>query len=266
MRIGLVGAVRFELTTPYTPCRCPTWLGHAPTLRSIIHQIAQRKQPAPGNSPPNPGAPNAHTPPPPTVIPAQAGIQNPDGRRRPLTVIPAQAGIQNPGGRRRPHRHSGAGRNPEPRRTRPPPPSFRRRPESRTPVDAGRDGWLFRPGLAVGGVSPSPNPLPLGEGFLLGGGCRFRRSGPGIVMQGRGARPCAPTLYGRQRRIITAPPHKAARRQPSPAGRGLGEGETLYAANPGSNPTVVPYPPPFILRPAQDERRLPYRPPPIRNS
>ena len=28
----MVGAARFELATPCTPCRCPTWLGHAPTL------------------------------------------------------------------------------------------------------------------------------------------------------------------------------------------------------------------------------------------
>ena len=34
---GLVGAARFELATPYTPCRCPTRLGHAPTLVRLYH-------------------------------------------------------------------------------------------------------------------------------------------------------------------------------------------------------------------------------------
>ena len=197
MRIGLVGAVRFELTTPYTPCRCPTWLGHAPTLRIIIHQIPQCKQPAPGNSRPNGKAP----------LSQKGGWGD----------IPILHPEMTPSS---PHRHSGAGRNPEPRLT------------------PGVDGWRFRPGLAMGGVSPSPNPLPLGEGFLLGGGCRFRNSGPGIVMRGRGARPGAPTLYGRQRRIITAPPHKAARRKPSPSGRGLGEGESHCTRQPSPAPGV----------------------------
>ena len=64
----------------------------------------------------------------PSVIPAQAGIQNPggfwrsDGRR----WIPAFAGMT---------------------------------------VGGGNDGIRADMALAVGGVSPSPNPLPLGEGF-----------------------------------------------------------------------------------------------------
>ena len=33
----MVGAARFELATPYTPCRCPTGLGHAPTRR-LYHE------------------------------------------------------------------------------------------------------------------------------------------------------------------------------------------------------------------------------------
>ena len=56
-----------------------------------------------------------------------------------LTVILAQAGIQNPGGFS-PHRHSDAGRNPETPAASPSP-SFRRRPESRTPVAVGVSGW-----------------------------------------------------------------------------------------------------------------------------
>ena len=72
-------------------------------------------------------------------------------------------------------------------------------------------------------------------------------------MPGRGARPCAPTLSGRQRHIKTPPPHKAARRQPSPSGRGLGEGETPGAANPGIPPPHhhsrpnPPFPPPTVI-------------------
>ena len=114
-------------------------------------------------------------------------------------------------------RHSRESGNPPPAIThlvpchirRSPPPSFRRRPESRTPADAGRrlgrvwipafagmtvggggfrrgladdppfilrqaqderlptpPGWSApMAGLAVGGVSPSPGPLPLGEGL-----------------------------------------------------------------------------------------------------
>ena len=44
----------------------------------------------------------------------------------------------------------------------------------------------------------------------------------------------------------------ASPKKPSPSGRGLGEGETLYAAQ-----RHIPPPHPFILRQAQDERMLP---------
>ena len=76
----------------------------------------------------------------------------------------------------------------------PPPPSFPRKRES-TPrpfrnsaltgvLDSGlrrNDGggtWRFSPGLAVGGVSPSPNPLPLGEGFFAWRRWGLRHSRP----------------------------------------------------------------------------------------
>ena len=80
---------------------------------------------------------------------------------------------------------------------------------------------------------------------------------PGFVMPGRGARTCAPTLNGRQRCMTDTPSHPGASRRPSPSGRGLGEGETPYAAQPPSA-ADRPAPPPFILRQAQDER-LPTR-------
>ena len=59
-----------------------------------------------------------------------------------------------------PHRHSGVGRNPEPRRMR-------------------------RAGLAAYSVSPSPNPLPLGEGLRLaprtGRAMSFRIATPAAI-------------------------------------------------------------------------------------
>ena len=82
------------------------------------------------------------------------------GRIRP-TVIPAQAGIQSPG---RPGVAIGRG------------------------VDSrfrGNDGGVvcFHMALSAYGDSPSPNPLPLGEGFSLGSGSGFAvMAGLGIVM------------------------------------------------------------------------------------
>ena len=131
-----------------------------------------------------------------------------------LTVIPAQAGIQNPGS---PRRIARAG------------------------------AWIPAfAGMTVGDA-----------GWIV---CRqwagFRGNGR-FVMPGRGARPCAPTLNGRQRCMTDTPSHPGASRRPSPSGRGLGEGETPYAAQPPSA-ADRPAPPPFILRQAQDER-LPTR-------
>ena len=108
-----------------------------------------------------------------TVIPAQAGIQNP-GRhaarrcRRPAisaypTVIPAKAGIHTPplsNPARPPHRHSGVGRNPEPRRRLPADPLSPARNPIVIPAKAGIHTPPFiRPGRlrrsAVAGVLDS---------------------------------------------------------------------------------------------------------------
>ena len=53
---------------------------------------------------------------------------------------------------------------------------------------------------------------------------------------------------------LAPPPNE----KPFPSGRGLGEGETYCTANAVCLPST---PPPFILRQAQDERRLPSRKP-----
>ena len=59
----------------------------------------------------------------------------------------------------------------------------------------------------------------------------FRGNCPGFVMRGRGVRPCAPTQYASQRRMM--PPNLingASPQKPSPIGRGLGEGESFCAS------------------------------------
>ena len=127
-----------------------------------------------------------------------------------------------------------------------PSPSFRRRPESRAQahpelrkgrgVDSrfrGNDDEVggFHMALAVYGDSPSPNPLPLGEGFTLVADV-VPSQWPGFVMRGRGARSGAPTLYGSQRHMKPPNPIRPlGAGKPSPSGRGLGEGEALIYGN-----------------------------------
>ena len=178
-----------------------------------------------------------------------------------------------------------------------PPPSFRRRPESRTPVfpgvavgrgvdsrfrgndgmggndgEGGNDGMGGNDGEGVlndgevgvrdlqGGrrgwwnesVSPSPNPLPLGEGLRLaalwGGAVHMALA----ALYRRGARPCAPTPHHETRpllrnppQVITAKTNPPPNERPSPSGRGLGEGESLYATQrhiTPPNPIIIPAP------------------------
>ena len=99
-------------------------------------------------------------------------------------------------------------RNTPPRRL----PSFRRRPESRTPVSPVACANPDIPGPPSARTFPPPPPSfprkrestpghTTRRGMMTAG---LRRHGlmqqrPGVVMPGRGARPCAPTFVGRQR-------------------------------------------------------------------
>ena len=125
-----------------------------------------------------------------------------------LIVIPASTVIPAP------FRHSRESGNPplarRNKRNRPPP-SFRRRPESRTPVGAGvaigqvwipafagmtvdggndgmRRGLGLRPGLGGAGRFPLTQPSPAGRGLFVGWGVRFRGGWPGIVVRLAGYR------------------------------------------------------------------------------
>ena len=148
-----------------------------------------------------------------------------------------------------------------------PPPSFRRRPESRTPVVpgvsigevwipafAGMTGWggnddgVGRRDMALAGARRSSltQPSPAGRG--LSGACAVYKVGRHYMalasVYRRGARPCAPTPHHDTRpaprnppnplprilsEYIATKPYPPSNGKPSPSGRGLGEGESLYA-------------------------------------
>ena len=103
------------------------------------------------------------------------------------------------------------------------------------------------------GVSPSPNPLPLGEGFSLGGGLGFVAIGRGFVMRGKGARPCAPTIGGNQRHRQPSYPIRPPGAGPLPAGEGWVREKRPAPPNPDSNPNsrLIPSFPPSTVIPAK---------------
>ena len=134
---------------------------------------------------------------PPTVIPAEAGIQHPGRPAASFCPHRRSGGGRNPvprspGGIIRPHRHSGGGRNPAPRSPGgviPPPPSFPRKRES----THGLSSRLGRPGCWI----PASAGMTVGVALL---------AGAAWVFDGR--------VGGRGRFSLTPP---------SPAGRGWGE-------------------------------------------
>ena len=114
-------------------------------------------------------------------------------------------------------------------------------------IGGGRRSWRRM------GVSPSPNPLPLGEGFSLGGGLGFVAIGRGFVMRGRGARPCAPTIGGNQLHRQPSYPIRPPGAGPLPAGEGWVREKRPAPPNPGRNPNsrLIPSFPPSTVIPAK---------------